>query len=97
MHWVRLILILALVIFLALFVEENANNRSSMSFFGHTLFSDISTPIIVLFSFLAGMLAAIPIVLFSRSMRARRKARSAKAAADAENAKQGESQEYGEK
>jgi uncharacterized integral membrane protein len=95
MRWVRLILILALVVLLALFVQENANNRSSMSFFGYTLFSDISTPIVVLFSFLAGMLIAIPIVLFSRSMRARRKARSAKA--DAENAKQGESQVHGEK
>ncbi|MDR2733802.1 MAG: hypothetical protein LBC99_04045 [Spirochaetota bacterium] len=87
MRWVRLILILALVVLLALFVQENANNQSSMSLFGYTLFSNISTPIIVLFSFLAGMLITIPIVFFSRFVRAHRRA---KAEAASDDAKQGE-------
>jgi uncharacterized integral membrane protein len=74
-----MIVVLALAVLFALCIHENAGNLSSMSLFGHVLFTDISTPIVILFSFLAGIVVAFPCIALSRASRARRKAARTKA------------------
>jgi len=72
--WVlRLLIVLALIVPVSLCVQENANNVTSMSVFGWQLFSNVSTPIVVLVSVAAGMVLAIPVVALSRAARTRRK------------------------
>ena len=56
MRLLRLILILAIILVMALCVQENANNLASMTVFGQPFFTDVSTPIVVFVSVLSGVL-----------------------------------------
>lgn len=72
MRLLRLMLALALIVPIALCVQENANNVTNLSLFGQPIFSNVSTPIVIVISVLFGMLLAVPLLAFSRRTRRKR-------------------------
>ena len=88
MRLLRLILILAIILVMALCVQENAHNLSSMTVFGLPFFTDVATPIIVFIAVLTGVLLGYPLAVCSRNARARRKKACEEEAARARKKKQ---------
>ena len=73
MRLLRLIVVMAVILVMALCVQENAKNLCSMTVFGHSLFTNIATPIVVFVALLAGVILGFPLAVFFQSVRARQK------------------------
>jgi uncharacterized integral membrane protein len=88
MRLLRLILILVIILIMALCVQENAHNMTSMTVFGQPFFTDVSTPIVVFVSVLAGVALGFPLAAYYRSLRIRREKKRDEKAIGAREKKQ---------
>ena len=67
MRIVRVLLALAILVLVAVCVQENAGRLTSLTLFGTILFSGVSVPLLILVSMLAGALLILPFFFAGRN------------------------------
>ena len=66
MRVVRMLVLLAVLVFVAVWVQENSGQVVTLTLFGRVLFGGISAPVLMLVSLLAGALLILPVALSAR-------------------------------